>query len=82
MSFTASNLQFATTGTRTISCRIDRFANVLHDTYLVLTLPDIWSPLYYLGTSAPPAGYDSRSNCAWLRVPDGLTISATTSLTA
>jgi hypothetical protein len=62
MAFTASNLQFNTTGTRTISCRIDRIANVLHDTYLVLTLPDIWSPLYYLGTSAPPAGYDSRSN--------------------
>jgi len=62
MAFTASNLQFPTTGTRTISCRIDRFANVLHDTYLVLTLPDIWSPLYYLGGAAPPAGYDPRSN--------------------
>ena len=62
MPFTSSNLQFSTTGTRTISCRIDRFANVLHDTYLVITLPDIWSPLYSLGSSSPPAGYDSRSN--------------------
>jgi hypothetical protein len=60
MSFSSSNLQFSTTGTRTLSCRIDRFANVLHDTYLVLTLPDIWSPLYAIG-SAPPAGYDLRS---------------------
>lgn len=62
MPFTASNLQFSVTGTRTISCRVDRFANVLHDTYLVLTLPDIWSPLYSLGSSAPPAGYNPRSN--------------------
>lgn len=62
MPFTASNLQFSVTGTRTISCRIDRFANVLHDTYLVLTLPDIWSPMYSLGSSPPPAGYNPRSN--------------------
>lgn len=62
MPFTASNLQFSVTGTRTISCRIDRFANILHDTYLVLTLPDIWSPMYSLGSSAPPTGYNPRSN--------------------
>ena len=62
MAFTASNLQFSSTGTRTISCRIDRQANVLYDTYLVLTLPDIWSPLYYLGSSPPPTGYNPRSN--------------------
>jgi hypothetical protein len=63
MTFTASNLEFSPTTTRTISCRIDRYAQLLHDTYLVLTLPDIWSPLSYLGLNiAPPAGYDQRSN--------------------
>lgn len=62
MPFTASNLEFSTTGTRTISCRIDRYAQLLHDTYLVLTLPDIWSPLKYLGGAIPPTGYDSRTN--------------------
>ena len=62
MAFTSSNLQFSTTGTRTLSCRIDRIANVLFDTYLILTLPDIWSPLYALGSAAPPPGYDPRSN--------------------
>ena len=62
MTFASSNLDFAQTTTRTISCRIDRYAQLLHDTYLVLTLPDIWSPLHYLGASAPPAGYDQRSN--------------------
>jgi hypothetical protein len=59
--FTASNLEFNTTQTRTISCRVDRIAQLLHDCYLVLTLPDIWSPLKALGTSLPPTGYDPRS---------------------
>ena len=63
MTFTASNLEFSPTTTRTISCRIDRYAQLLHDTYLVLTLPDIWSPLSYLGYNIlPPTGYDQRSN--------------------
>jgi len=57
MGFTASNLEFSATGTKTLSCRIDRYAQLLHDTYLVLTLPDIWSPLKHLGTAALPAGY-------------------------
>jgi hypothetical protein len=61
MSFSASNLEFSQTGTRTLSCRVDRYAQLLHDTYLVLTLPDIWSPLKYLGSSTPtlPPGYGS-----------------------
>jgi hypothetical protein len=29
---------------------------------VVLTLPDIWSPLKYLNGSLPPSGYDSRTN--------------------
>lgn len=62
MPFTATNLEFSTTGTKTISCKIDRYAQMIHDCYLVLTLPDIWSPLKYLGTSLPPSGYDQRSN--------------------
>jgi hypothetical protein len=62
MPFSSSNLEFSTTGTRTISCRIDRYAQLLHDCYLVLTLPDIWSPLKFLNGSPPPTGYDSRTN--------------------
>ena len=55
MTFSSSNLEFSTTGTRTLSCRIDRYAQLLHDTYLILTLPDIWSPLKPVTTL--PAGY-------------------------
>ena len=61
MPFTTSNLEFNVTQTRTISCRVDRYAQLLHDCYLVLTLPDIWSPLKTI-TSPPPTGYDLRSN--------------------
>jgi len=62
MPFTASNLEFSTTGTRTISCRIDRYAQLLHDSYLILTLPDIWSPLKFLNGAVAPTGYDARTN--------------------
>ena len=63
MTFNSSNLEFAQTTKRTISCRIDRYAQMLHDTYFVVTLPDIWSPLSYLGTTnSPPSTYDPRSN--------------------
>lgn len=61
MTFASSNLEFPVTGTRTLSCRIDRYAQMLHDCYLVLTLPDIWSPLKFLGGSLPPTGYDIRT---------------------
>lgn len=60
MTFTASNLEFSTVTTRTLSCRIDRYAQLLHDTYLVLTLPDIWSPLKFINQS-PPTGYQTTS---------------------
>lgn len=61
MLFTASNYELSTTGTRTLSCRIDRIADVLHDTYLFLTLPDIWSPLKNVGSTLP-TGYASGGN--------------------
>ena len=56
MPFTATNYEFVTTGTKTLSCRIDRYAQMLHDTYLSITLPDIWSPLKFVGSTLP-AGY-------------------------
>ncbi len=62
MTFTTSNLEFSTTGTRTISCRIDRYAQLLHDTYLIMTLPDIWSPLRSVGTLPPGYGANASSS--------------------
>lgn len=61
LSFTASNLEFTTTTTRKLSCRIDRYTNLLHDCYLVLNLPDVWSPMKSVGLGNIPAGYNPRS---------------------
>lgn len=63
MDFSAANLDFGVTGKRTLSCRIDRYAQLLHDTYLFVTLPDIWSPMVSLPlvngqAVAAPTGYD------------------------
>ena len=62
MPFTSSNLEFNVTTTRSLSCRVDRYSQLLHDCYLVLTLPDIWSPLKYLGSIKPPTGYNQNGN--------------------
>ena len=56
MDFSSANLDFGVTAKRTLSCRIDRYAQLLHDTYLFVTLPDIWSPM--VAVSTYPEGYD------------------------
>lgn len=72
LTMTASNLEFATSTTKTLSCKVERIANLLHDCYLVLNLPDIWSPLKFTNSTPMPAGYDPRSNAMgyefqWIR---------------
>lgn len=62
LTMTSSNLEFALSTTKTLSCKVERIANLLHDCYLVVTLPDIWSPLKYTGVVTAAPGYDPRSN--------------------
>ena len=62
LTMSASNLEFNINSTRTLSCKVERIANLLHDCYLVLTIPDIWSPMKYVGSTPMPPGYDVRSN--------------------
>jgi hypothetical protein len=59
---TASNLEFNVNSTRTFSCKVERIANLLHDCYLVLNIPDIWSPMKFTNSATMPTGYDARSN--------------------
>jgi len=56
--FGTSHLDFDFAQPRKLSARIDRYAQLLNDVYLVITLPDIWSPLVPVTT--PPTGYDPR----------------------
>jgi hypothetical protein len=46
----------------TFTFKIPRYAELLMDTYLVVTLPDIWSPLYHpcIETDFRWAAYDFR----------------------
>jgi hypothetical protein len=62
LTMTASNLEFALSTTKTLSCKVERIANLIHDCYLVVNLPDIWSPLKYTGGLITAPGYDPRSN--------------------
>jgi hypothetical protein len=62
LTMTASNLEFNLNSTRTLSCKVERIANLLHDCYLVVTLPDIWSPMKWTQGAQMPPGYDARSN--------------------
>ena len=68
--FGTANLNFDFSQPRKLSARIDRYAQLLNDVYLVITLPDIWSPLVPVTT--PPTGYDSRCSAIgyefeWIR---------------
>ena len=39
--------ELRTTDTSTFTFKIPRYAELLMDTYLVVTIPDIWSPFYH-----------------------------------
>lgn len=63
LDFTASNLELNPINSRTISCRLDRFTQLLHDCYLSFTLPDIYSPLKPIPTGrSAPSGYEQGSS--------------------
>jgi len=61
MDFASSNLEFNPLQTRTLSCRVDRYAQLLYDTYLMVTLPDIWSPMVSFSSGNQPLGYEVTS---------------------
>lgn len=43
--FRGTDLNLPLTGKKTIRCKVDRNGDMLHDMYLMVNLPDIWSPL-------------------------------------
>ena len=47
-------------GTLTMRAKVERFAQLLHDCYLVVTLPDIYSPVYPVSQTHP--NLNSSSN--------------------
>jgi hypothetical protein len=61
----AKDLLIPTAGTKTFRCKVERYADLLHDVYLCVQLPDIYSPLYRVPQGdAPPASVTNTSTAA------------------
>jgi hypothetical protein len=60
--FKTTNLNLPASGTLTLMAKVERYAQLLHDCYLSITLPDIYSPVVPLSTplqnGATAIGYE------------------------
>jgi hypothetical protein len=68
--FKTTILSFPTSGTLTLRTKVERFAQLVNDCYLSITLPDIYSPVAPVA-SVPP-GYNSQTKAVpyefeWVR---------------
>ncbi len=43
--FKTTNLQLPTSGSLTLRAKVERYAQLVHDCYLVVSLPNIYSPV-------------------------------------
>ena len=50
LNFRAANLDLLPTQPKSLRCKVDRNAQLLHDCYLNVTIPDIYSPVNPIGT--------------------------------
>lgn len=58
--FRSTQLNLPAAGTLTLRAKVERFAQLLHDCYVVVTLPDIYSPVYPV--SSAHTNLNSSSN--------------------
>jgi hypothetical protein len=63
--FRTTKTNIPTSGTLTLRAKVERYAQLIHDCYLVLTIPDIYSPVYpvsgthtNLNSSSNAIGYE------------------------
>jgi hypothetical protein len=68
--FKTTNLSLPPTGSLTLRAKVERYAQLLHDCYLTVTLPDIYSPV--AATTTPAPNLNSGSNAIgyefqWIR---------------
>ena len=78
LNFRGTDLNLTSGGTKTIRCKIPRYADMLHDCYLCVNLPDIYSPISadtvgspstataYQFDWIPNIGYNMIENCSLL----------------
>uniref|UniRef100_A0A6C0JPW7 Major capsid protein N-terminal domain-containing protein n=1 Tax=viral metagenome TaxID=1070528 RepID=A0A6C0JPW7_9ZZZZ len=58
--FKTTNLSLPPSGSLTLRAKVERYAQLLHDCYLSITLPDIYSPV--IATSTPAQNLNPSSN--------------------
>jgi hypothetical protein len=59
--FKTTNLNLPSIGSLTLRAKVERYAQLLHDCYLSITLPDIYSPI--IPSGEPITGYEFQ----WIR---------------
>jgi Major capsid protein N-terminus/Large eukaryotic DNA virus major capsid protein len=70
--FKTTILSYPSSGTLTLRTKVERYAQLLSDCYLSITLPDIFSPVVPLGSNQPPSTFNINSNAIpyefqWIR---------------
>jgi hypothetical protein len=71
--FKTTILSFPTSGTLTLRTKVERFAQLVNDCYLSITLPDIYSPVAPIDPQYdPPSGYNGQTKAVpyefeWVR---------------
>lgn len=70
--FKTTILSYPSSGTLTMRTKVERFAQLINDCYLSVTLPDIYSPVVPLGSNPVPSGFNPNStaipyNFQWVR---------------
>lgn len=68
--FKTTNLSLPPSGSLTLRAKVERYAQLLHDCYLSVALPDIYSPV--VATTTPAPGQNPQSNAIgyefqWIR---------------
>uniref|UniRef100_A0A6C0F6V9 Major capsid protein N-terminal domain-containing protein n=1 Tax=viral metagenome TaxID=1070528 RepID=A0A6C0F6V9_9ZZZZ len=59
--FKTTNLQLPPSGSLTLRAKVERYAQLIHDCYLVLTLPDIYSPVVPVSQTHPNLNASSNA---------------------
>lgn len=59
--FKTTNLQLPASGSLTLRAKVERYAQLIHDCYLVLTLPDIYSPVSPVTQTHPNLNANSNA---------------------
>ena len=68
--FRTTNLQLPKSGSLTLRAKVEQFAQLLHDCYIVMTLPNIFSPIAPLTTGHTNINANSRAigyEFQWIR---------------